>query len=93
MNEAPKTGNEIDIRNIKEPYINNFDKIKIKHDGNCLQIAIFNTLNINENFHTELREEISNNIKNYNYNKDILDTLNYQNSEQLSKDTNKIDIF
>ena len=42
---------------------------------------------------TELRKEISNNIKDYNYNKDILDALNYQNSAQLSKDVNKIDTF
>ena len=80
MEEAPKTEKEVDIRNVKEPNINIFDKIKIKADGNCLPRAILNELDIIENYHAELRKEISNNIKDYNYNKDILDALNYQNS-------------
>jgi len=69
----------IEKKFLKEPNIEDFTKIKIIEDSNNLLRAILIGLNLEENYCSQLRAELANLIEENNYNKDILNNLNYEN--------------
>ena len=73
------------LKLLKSPNIEDFNKIEIKRDENSILRAIFIGLNLNENYHTHLRNEIENIIEESNYNNDIINKLNYENSKQIAE--------
>ena len=76
----------IENKYLKEPNIEEFTKIKIKEDNNNLLRAILIGLNLEENYCLQLRSVLANLIEENNYNKDILNKLNYESSQQLAKE-------
>ena len=86
MIEEQNENNEIDIRQIKEPNIEDFNKIDVTRDKNSLLRALLLGLNLDENSHPHLRTGLSSIIEENNYNNDLLNKLNYENSIQLAEE-------
>ena len=93
MIEAPKEENKKSPIQLKEPNIQDFTKIKIKGDGNCLQRAILKALNLDENDQPNLRKELAKTVENHNYSKEILKGLNYENTKQITEEIRIPDSF
>ena len=66
------------INKIKDITINEFQKIEVKKDGNCLPRAILKSIKENELYHPELRQIIT----------DIILEEDFGNIEELFKEEN-----
>ena len=93
MIEALKEESKKSPLQLKEPNIQDFTKIKIKGDGNCLPRTILKTLNLDENDHPYLRKELEKTVENHNYGKKILKGLNYENAKQIAEEIRILDSF
>lgn len=93
MRKAPKEENKKSPLQLKEPNIQDFTKIKIEGDGNCLPRAILKALNLDENDHPHLRKELAKTVENHNYSREILKGLNYENAKQIAEEIRIPDSF
>ena len=84
VEQNPDSANSLKL--LKSTNIEDFNKIRIRNDENSILRAILTGLNLSENYHIQLRKELANIIEESNYNNDILNKLNYQNSKQLAED-------
>lgn len=70
------------------PNINDYERIKVQGGGNCAFRAILTTAGIKAEEWLYLRKLTAQKIKEYNWEKDVLEALNYSSSEELA---NKIE--
>lgn len=70
------------------PNINDYERIKVQGGGNCAFRAILTTAWIKAEEWLYLRKLTAQKIKEYNWEKDVLEALNYSSSEELA---NKIE--
>ena len=68
-----------------EESLESFDKIKVAGDGNCLISSILTYLNIPPQHTTTLRNQMAKAAEDYEWDKEILTSLNYEDNLDIAE--------
>ena len=76
-----------------EENLENFEKVEVAGDGNCLIASILTYLSIPLGYTTILRNQMAKAAQNFEWNNEILSSLNYQDSIDIAEKINTPNSF